>query len=71
MGMKIKLTHEQLDLLNMGSKVITKDMEVFYYFPYWIKEVNDEYELINPENIPEGLKQQIKDARAQAIKIKR
>ncbi len=60
--MKVKLTKEQLDLMKSGN-ILSTNEENYYYFPYWVKESNGEFELIMPEKLSNDIKEIINNER--------
>lgn len=61
--MKIPLTPEQESFLKHGSTIHVKD-EKWYYFPFWFKKSDDNnYEIVNFEQVPDYVKRFITDIR--------
>ena len=64
---KIKLTQDQKNLLEMGRKLQlnNSDKEFIYFLPFWfkIKEDSLEGELYMLDNLPEEFKEHIKAIR--------
>ncbi len=58
--MKIKITKEQLDLLNIGN-VINTNEEKWYYMPFWFKQSGDDFEIISFEKLPKEIKDILND----------
>ena len=66
MGNKIELTVEQKDLFKMGSVLVMNEPPVtYYYFPFWIEENREtsEINLLNWNELPESLKNKLKELR--------
>lgn len=61
--MKIELTNQQVQLLEMGTKINTKDGNTYYFLPYWYKKVdnNGMFEELNWDKLPEGVKKYIEN----------
>lgn len=55
---KITLTKQQIEMLETGSKVKTKEGYTWYYIPYWYKSTNEQgvYEEYSFQELPEGMK---------------
>jgi len=59
--MKIELTNQQIQLLEMGKKINT-GKNTWYYLPYWYKHVEgNTFEEISLEQLPEGLKKYLEN----------
>ena len=63
--MKLKLTKEQVELLEIGSKLKYSDNEYLYFLPMWFKiEVGSNIaEVFNLENLPDNIKKIIEKFR--------
>ena len=61
---QIKITPEQLELLQMGTVINTAHGNTYYYFPFWIKKSEaGEFFMISSEHMPQELDQILKDLR--------
>jgi TRAP-type mannitol/chloroaromatic compound transport system substrate-binding protein len=63
--MKIKLKKQQAEFLKMCSSCIkTGNNDVFYYMPFWWKEIDgvyNLYDMMSFDSIPDELKSAIRD----------
>lgn len=61
--MKIVLTEDQKDFLNMGSRIITPEFK-YSYIPYWFREDKEgNFEMFILDKLPEDLVEKIKEDR--------
>jgi len=62
---KITLTKQQIELLDTGSKIKTKEGYTWYYIPYYFKSTNEQgvFEEYTFEKLPEGIKKFINEKR--------
>lgn len=67
--MKIILTESQKELFKSGS-VINTNEETYYFFPFWIKECDGEFELVKFEDLPQNVVDIIKEERTPDAFIK-
>lgn len=62
--MKIKLTEEQLELLDLGTFVITPSGNEYRFLPFWFKKESDgTYSQMSFEKLPEDLKETVRKMR--------
>ena len=54
----MKLSIEQIDLLNIGTKIYTYDNQEFINLPFWFKKVGDdgEYEIVSMKDMINKIK---------------
>jgi len=71
--MQLILTKEQIDLLEIGSKLQIRvneedfeddKFETWYYFPFWMKKIEDDvFEMVHFESLSENIKNLINKER--------
>ena len=50
---------------DLGTVIKTKKGNEYYFFPHWLKKGDDknQYDIINPEKMPDDLKEYLENAR--------
>ena len=69
--MKIKLTKSQIKLLtNFSSIIFDASLNKYYFMPYWFKILeNGEIEIYHLNNLPQDIKEKIKERRGNNIPL--
>lgn len=61
--MKIAFNSTETNFIKTGGSKLTHARESYYYFPFWMKEVNGGFEKINFEDLPTGVIKKIREMR--------
>jgi hypothetical protein len=61
--MKMKLRPEVEQFLHQMVSYVRVNGERWYYMPYWLKKVGDEFEIVSFEDLPDYVKEAIQKVR--------